>query len=130
MSPRLVDENGRPYRRIIRRGTSVKARKVKEVYDLAHLAWRAGALSDFYYGQHSPENPAIVWRIDGHELDGKALAEAKALVNAALRRHRIQELKFGPSWCGYVGVEVTYDTGETIREQYNGHAVEIVSVTP
>lgn len=118
----IVDEKGRPYRRIVRRGTSVKAKKVAEVYELAHLAWRVGAIESFYYGQASPSDPRVVWMVDGHEweADTAGRAAAKIAIEAALDGRQIADITFGDAWCGYRSVVVTFADGGRVREHYNG----------
>lgn len=126
----IVDEKGKPYRRVIRRGTSVKAKKIREVYELAHLAWRVGAIESWYYGQRSPADPTVVWQVDDQEwtADEAGRRAAKISLEAALDGRQVAEIEFGESWCGYRSVLVTYKDGGKVREYYDGREVMVEAV--
>lgn len=91
----------------------------RETYDAAHLAWRAGLISDFYYGRRSPVDATIVWRLNGHELELPEMA-------AALERRRadmgIMSIAWGEWWVGYRSVTVTYRDGSSVTERYDAAA--------
>src|SRR5437016_2041724 len=102
------------------RPTPIRAgSKARAVYDRAHLAWSAGAVSDFYFGRRSPSDPVVVWLVDRVEFDGKDLAGVAAALDAALMRAGIADAVFGPSWCGYRSLHVTYADGSRLTERYD-----------
>ena len=105
--------------------TRVGTGKARAAYDLAPLAWRAGVLTDFYYGKRSPSDPTVIWSINGFELGGSDHAQVILRVTDALRRHGIGGVSFGPSWCGYRSVVVRYLTGAESIERYDGRTVVI-----
>lgn len=113
--------------RAVKRATSVKAARVREVYELAHLAWRVGAIDSWYYGQRSPADPTVIWAVDGQEweADTAGRAAAKISLEAALDGRQVANIEFGDSWCGYRSVEVTYKDGGKVRERYDGTAVVV-----
>src|SRR5207253_21314 len=91
------------------RPTPIRAgSKVRAVYDLAHLAWRAGGIGSWHYGKRSPEDSTVVWVIDGVEYDAKDLLCVSAVIDAACSQAGIAHVEFGESWCGYRSVTVTY----------------------
>jgi hypothetical protein len=93
--------------------------KARAVYDRAHIAWRAGALSSWYYGRRSPSDPTVVWLIDRIEHDGKDLAGVAAAIDAAFSRAEIADAMFGDAWCGYRALHVTYADGSRLTERYD-----------
>jgi hypothetical protein len=99
--------------------------KVRAVYESAHLAWRAGAIADFYYGERCPGDATIVWRINGLELAKTAGAEVAALVADAMTARGIVSAAFGETWCGYREVRVTYSNGVTYVERCDGNRVVV-----
>ena len=101
----------------IRVGSTVRA-----VYDQAHLAWRAGAISSWHYGKRSPEDSTVVWRIDGTEYDAKDRPGVAAAIEAACSRAGIAHAVFGESWCGYRTVTVAYVDGTRSVERYDSTA--------
>jgi hypothetical protein len=114
-------------KRVIERGTSVKARGVAAVYQDLHLAWRAGLISDFYYGQAGPDDLRTVWRVDALELEDSKDARKRVLAVVAENRavNAITSIEHGPQWCGYRAVIVTYSDGRQAIERWNGHEVEV-----
>jgi hypothetical protein len=109
------------------RPTSIRAgSKPRKLYDRAHLAWRAGAISDFYYGRRSPSDPIVVWLVDGVEYDGKDLAGVASAIDVAFSRVGIADAVFGDAWCGYRSLHVTYTHGSRLTERFDastGHVV-------
>jgi hypothetical protein len=100
--------------------------KAREVYDRAHIAWRAGALSSWYYGRRSPSDPTVVWLVDGVEYDGKDLAGAVAAIEVAFSRAGIADAVFGASWCGYRSLHVSYADGSRLTERYDSAKDRVV----
>jgi hypothetical protein len=100
--------------------------KVRAVYDQAHLAWRAGAIRSWHYGKRSPEDPTVVWVIDGTEYDAKDLPGVSVAIEAALSRAGIAHAEFGDSWCGYRSLTVTYVDGTGSVEQFDSTSGVVV----
>jgi hypothetical protein len=104
----------------LRRGSKVRA-----VYDLAHLAWRARSISDFYYGKRSPSDPTLVWTIDGTEYPGDDLEAVRAVVFVALGRSGITDVSLGGSWCGYPALLVSFTDGSQLVERFEAGRVVV-----
>lgn len=104
-------------------------RKVVEVYELAHKAWRAGAIDDFYLGTRSDTDATVVWRLEGHELERGQLDHARALVELALERVGVAGLEWGPLWCGFRELVVRFVDGSSVTQAWNGCEV-VEYVTP
>jgi hypothetical protein len=104
----------------IRRGSKVRA-----VYDLAHLAWRARAISDFYYGKRSPSDPTAIWTIDGTEYPSDDLDAVRSAVLSALARAGIADVSPGGSWCGYRSLRVSFADGSRLIERFDGTRVVV-----
>lgn len=100
--------------------------KARNIYDRAHVAWRAGAISDFYYGKRSPSDPIVVWMVDGIERDSKDLAGVAAAIDLAFSRAGIADATFGESWCGYRSLLVTFADGCRLTERYDAAAGHVV----
>jgi hypothetical protein len=109
------------------RPTSLRAgSKARYIYDRAHVAWRAGAISDFYYGKRSPSDPVVVWMVDGIQFDGKDLTEVAPAIDAAFARAGIADAAFGESWCGYRSLLVSYVDGRTFTDRYDAAVDHVV----
>lgn len=96
------------------------SKETKATYDLAHRAWRLGLLDSFYFGKRGPQDATLVWMLDGVELE---LAQVKAHLDRAVADAGVADIAWGPAWCGYRGLVVTYQNGEVMTEAYNGHQV-------
>lgn len=105
----------------LRRGSKVRA-----AYDLAHLAWRANALSDFYYGKRSPSDPTVVWTIDGTEYSSDDSEGVRSTVLSALARSGIADVSRGESWCGYPSLRVSFTDGARLTERYDAAIGRVV----
>ena len=99
------------------RGTSVKSKRIGEVYQGCYRAWRAGAIREWYYGRRSPSDPTIVWEVNGVEVPRELVAETVA---ECVQRAGISAVVIGPSWCGYPSMTVTYQDGSVLVDSYNG----------
>ncbi len=109
------------------RPTPIRAgSKVRAVYDRTHLAWRAGAIRSWHYGKRSPEDPTVVWVIDGTEYDAKDLPGVSAAIEAACSRAGVARAVFGDAWCGYRSVSVTYVDGAGWVERFDSTAGAVV----
>lgn len=106
--------------------TRIGAGKNRSAYDLAHAAWRTGAIADFYYGRRSANDSTVIWQIDGLELGAKDHAQVVLRVTAALTRKGIASVAFGPAWCGYRSVIVSYANGATATERYDAATGRVV----
>lgn len=106
----------------------LKAGKVRDTYELAHAAWRAGALSEFRYGARSKEDPTIIWTIGHTEFAQKDYAGVVLAVTESMGRRGIVALELGESWCGYRSLEITYSTGARSVQRWNGHTMVIETV--
>jgi hypothetical protein len=114
-------------RTLKRRPTRIRAgSKARAVYDRAHLAWRAGAISSWYYGRRSPEDSTVVWLLDGREYQPKDLAGVSAAVEAAMSRVGVSDAAFGDVWCGYRSVVLTYLDGTVVVERFDSTAGVVV----
>src|SRR5947207_146272 len=103
----------------LRHGTKARA-----VYDFAHLGWRAGAISDFYFGKRSPSDPTVIWTIDGTEYPNDDLECVRSAVLSALTRAGIAAVSLGESWCGYPSLSVSFTDGSQLVERFEaGHVV-------
>jgi hypothetical protein len=100
--------------------------KARAVYDRAHVAWRAGALSSWYYGRRTPSDPTIVWLVDCVEYDGKDLAGAAAAIEVAFSRAGIADAAFGAAWCGFRSLHVSYADGSRLTERYDSAKCRVV----
>jgi hypothetical protein len=96
------------------------------VYDRAHVTWRAGAISDWYYGKRSPSDPTVVWLVDGIEYDGRDHAGVGGAIDRAFARAGIASASFGAAWCGYRSLEVTYGDGSRLTERYDSTTCRVV----
>ena len=102
-----------------RDGTRLTGRE-REVYSLAHLAWRAGAIADFYVGRRGPSDPTVIWVLDGVEYDRPALGEVQDELDAALDDAEIETVETVGQWCGYRELRIEYADGHEVRERYDG----------
>lgn len=94
--------------------------KVSSTYDAVVKAWRAGVLADFYCGTRADDDPTVIWLIDGIEFDRADTAGVFELVAEKCRAAGVLELEWGPFWCGYRELVVTFSGGVVVREHYNG----------
>jgi hypothetical protein len=104
----------------LRRGSKVRA-----LYDFAHLAWRAHAISGFYFGKRSPSDPTLVWTIDGTEYPGDDLDAVRTSVLSALARAGITNVSLGASWCGYPSLLVAFADGSQLVERFEAGRVVV-----
>lgn len=93
------------------------AKADKDVYDACHLAWRCGVIESWYFGRRSPQDPTVIWELEGteiarDEIPGR-LAEVRTL-------HGIRSIAWGETWCGYRGIVATMSDGRQVRESYSG----------
>src|SRR5205807_10213455 len=94
------------------RPTSVRAgSKARAVYDFAHVAWRVGAITSWYYGKRSPSDPTVVWRVDETEYHRDDHEGVLGAIAAAYAHACIARAWFGSSWCGYRALVVEYLDG-------------------
>ena len=92
----------------------------KQVYDRCHLAWRAGIVSDWYFGKRSPSDPTVVWSLNGHEYPKGEHGQVAAELERLFGQYHVASLAWGERWCGFLAVEVTYTDGSRAVERYDG----------
>lgn len=97
--------------------------KNRAAYDLAHAAWRAGAIKDFRYGRRSPSDPTVVWSVDGREYGDKDHAQVTEHVLRELDAEGIASVALGESWMGYRSMTTTYLTGMATTERFDGSRI-------
>lgn len=101
-------------------GSTIRNKRERETFNLAHLAWRAGAVSDFYFGRRSPEDSTIVWSVGEREYDAGELDAVNAHLTGACFEAGIRSLGFGELWCGYRAMWLETHAGERITERWDG----------
>lgn len=94
--------------------------KATRLYTELHHAWRAGVISDFYYGKRSPSDPTVVWEVDGVEFGKDALQAVGVALASALRDAGVVRITLGESWCGYPTLLTTFEDGTVLTDAYNG----------
>ncbi len=94
--------------------------KVSAAYDAVVRAWRAGVLEDFYCGTRADDDDTVIWLIDGQEFERADTAGVLELVARKCRAAGVESLEWGPFWCGYRELVVTFAGGVVVREHYNG----------
>jgi hypothetical protein len=100
--------------------------KARVIYDRAHVAWRSGAITSWYYGRRSPNDSTIIWLIDRCEYEGKDLAGVAAALDAAFMRAGIAAATFGAAWCGYRSLLVIYADGSRLTQRYDAATGRVV----
>jgi hypothetical protein len=100
--------------------------KARGVYDLAHVAWRCGAIASWYYGRRSPSDLTVVWTVDGIEYDRADLSGVTAALDAALAKAGIASASFGDAWCGYRSLHIEYVDGSSLVERNDAHVRAVV----
>lgn len=108
-----------------KRHPMLRTPKLKVCDEVCSLAWRAGAIGDWRFGQRSDTDATLVWFIDGVEYAKDATDDVQASVRRRLDARGIAEIRYGGQWCGYREVVVTYASGETVTERYDGNRVVI-----
>lgn len=103
----------------------LKVGKCRETYELAHAAWRAGALAEFRYGARSKDDPTIVWTIGSTEFAQKNYAGVVQAIRSRLDDYGIANVELGATWCGFRECIVTYETGAVAVQRYDGVRVVI-----
>jgi hypothetical protein len=98
-------------------------RKVVAVYERAHMAWRAGVIDDFYLGTRSETDETVVWRLEGVELERAKLEQVENLLARAELRAGVESLEWGPYWCGFRELVVSFVDGSSVCQAYNGREV-------
>lgn len=87
-----------------------------DLYDACHLAWRAGVIDGFYFGRRSPQDPTIVWELNGQEV-------APELIPKHLETARIMagvvSVVWGEWWCGFRGLVVTFSSGVVVHQHWD-----------
>ncbi len=131
MSGVKVVANGSKVWPSLRQGPKVKVcqvpggAKCKATYDACHLAWRAGLISDWYYGRRSPSDPTVVWELNGRELEREAVESELGRLREAMR---VVSLAWGDWWCGFRAVVVSYADGSSVEERYDAETGRVVYV--
>ncbi len=97
-------------------------RKAVELYDACHLHWRAGLIDSWYFGQRSPDDPTIIWEIDGSEASPQVIAECLA---SARFDAGVESVSWGEWWCGYRAVTITYTSGAMLTESWTPTGVVV-----
>lgn len=87
-----------------------------ELYDQCHLAWRAGLISSWYFGRRSPQDPTIVWEINGAELPAENIART---LESARWDAGVHAVAWGSWWCGYHGLIVTFSDGRVVTQSWD-----------
>lgn len=98
--------------------------KIVDLYDQCHRAWRAGIIDSWYYGRRSPDDPTIVWELNGIEGEPSTIG---AQLAARVADAGVVSLAWGRTWCGYRELVVVLTNGVTVRDRYNGHCREEVA---
>jgi len=104
----------------VKAGPTRLTTREREVYDQAVLAWRAGAIADFYFGARSPRDATVIWTLEGVEYLRDALEDVGADLEAALDEAGIEAVEHLGRWCGYPELRVEYQDGHELRERYDG----------
>lgn len=95
-------------------------KKVTDTYAEVYAAWRAGAVTNFYFGTRADDDPTIVWQIDSAEYAKTDTVGVKAAVASRLADAGIASVTVGPEWVGYPTLTIEHTNGTTTVESYNG----------
>lgn len=110
----------RPFRFKVPGGT-----KATDTYAELVKAWRAGAVSDFYYGTRSDDDPTLIWIVDGVTFAKGDLAGVRDRIMGLCARAGVVSIEFGAMWCGYQALVVTFTSGVVVTQAYDGvHVTE------
>ena len=105
----------------LRRGSKAHA-----VYERAHVAWRSGVISSWYFGRRSPSDPTVAWMVDGIEFDRKDLAGVQAALTAAFFGQDTADASLGAPWCGYRPLHVRFVDASQLVQRYDATRARVV----
>lgn len=105
----------RPFRFKVPGGT-----KATDTYAELVKAWRAGAVSDFYYGTRSDTDPTLIWIVDGVTFAKTDLVGVRDRISGLCARAGVVSIAFGATWFGYRALVVTFTSGVVVTQAYDG----------
>lgn len=94
--------------------------KAVDTYGELVKAWRAGAVTDFYYGTRSDDDPTLIWIVDGVTFAKSDLAGVRDRISGLCARSGVTSITFGAMWCGYQALVVTFSSGVVVTQAYDG----------